>query len=146
MCTYCGRKYRRFMIHGKNICDGDVVGVRTMTTTRAKKQNHQTIIDIQSMARRHPSTLAVTSCECERFISHLHILTTHLCGTMPKTRLMQWVDLLCCTHAVRHCMWCCNCYRGVWNEHVHVKSTLIKSWVHLLIIIKVKAPNININW
>ena len=43
------------------------------------------------MARRRPSKLAVTNCECDRsYIGHLRVLKTQLRGTLPETRLMQW--------------------------------------------------------
>ena len=69
-----------------------------------QKQNRQTIIDIRSMARSCPSTLAVTSCECERSISHLRIHKTLLRGTIPETRLMHGLTLLCTRSQTLHVM------------------------------------------
>ena len=82
------------MIRGNNIRDDDVVGERIITILNSReKHNRQTIIDIRSVACRCPSTLAVTSCECERSISHLRIRKTHPRGTMPESRLVHGLAL-----------------------------------------------------
>ena len=59
------------------------------------------IIDICSKARRRPSSLAATSCECEHSISHLYIIKTSLQKTVTKTRLNGLALLY--THTVIAC-------------------------------------------